>query len=154
MTNAQRSAYWRAFAAACRELGHTTTAARNEYRRAAMREECGVSSSSQIGTTGDYERIMSRFWHDADRDDLALQFQYGDARRLGAVALRLACSVCAGFDIYRDPTDYIFGILAQMGVSTAQLRRDDWYMDVPERSTLQLIRILDTHRRRLARRAR
>lgn len=154
MTAAQRSAYWRAFAAACRELGHTTTAARNEYRRAAMREECGVSSSSQIGTTGDYERIMTRFWHDADRDDLALQFQSGDARRLGSVAQRLACAVVSGFSSYRDPVDYIFGILDQMGISTAELRREDWYMDVPERSTIQLIRILDTHRRRLASRAR
>lgn len=152
MTPAQRASYWRAFSAACQELGLHSTADREAYRKEVMHTELGVDSSSEINNTDGFEKIMIRFWHDADRDDMALRFMAGDARRLGAVAISLASDLTKSSPA-TSPQAYIFGILKQMRIQTATLRTDDWFLDIPEQTTIRVIQVLDSHRRRHERKA-
>lgn len=152
MTPAQKSSYWLAFSAACRELGITSSKDKEAYRREAMRSELGVDSSSKINNKDGFEKIMIRFWHDADRDDLAMQYMAGDARRLGSVALSKASELLQSQDQSTPPLLYIAGILHQMGERITTPLADDWFLDVPEQTTMRVIQIIDSRLRKLAKR--
>ena len=152
MTPAQKSSYWLAFSAACRELGITSSKDKESYRLEAMRSELGVDSSSKINNKDGFEKIMIRFWHDADRDDIAMQYMSGDARRLGAVAMSKAIDLLKTQNQFKEPLSYIAGILHQMGERISTPLADDWFLDIPEQTTMRVIQIIDSRLRKLAKR--
>ena len=65
ITVKQRSAYFRAFGDACRELGLATGEEREEYRHRVMMEEVGKASIKDLDRTGDFDKVMARFCLDA-----------------------------------------------------------------------------------------
>ena len=151
MTPAQKSSYWLAFSAACKELGLSSALEKESYRKEAMRSELGIESSRLINNTDGFEKIMIRFWHDADRDDLAMQYMAGDARRLGTVAVNMAQQLITSQGMDTDPLRYISGILHQMGERFSGPLSDEWFLDIPESETMKLIQIIDSRRRKLSR---
>ena len=152
MTTAQKSSYWLAFSAACRELGLSSEREKEAYRKEAMKSELGIESSRLINNTDGFERIMIRFWHDADRDDLAMQYMAGDARRLGSIAMSKAIDLLKTQNQFKDPISYIAGILLQMGERITTPLSDDWFLDIPEQSTMLVIIIIDSRLRKIAKR--
>ena len=152
MTPAQRSSYWLAFSAACRELGLSSAQEKEAYRKDVMRSELGIESSRLINNTDGFEKIMIRFWHDADRDDLAMQYMAGDARRLGSIAMSKAIDLLKTQNQFKDPISYIAGILLQMGERITTPLSDDWFLDIPEQSTMLVIIIIDSRLRKIAKR--
>ena len=150
LTKPQLAAYWRAAAAAAREIGEPLEA----YRKRVMSEECGVSSVKALNRTGDFDKVMARFAADAGDYAAAGHFATSDARRL-AVLVRICCAQV--MQLKGEPegstaaADYLAGIARQAHLECGAADGSFW-LDCPPDSLLALFLMLDTHRRRLLRR--
>ena len=154
LTKAQISAYWRAAAAAARHLGEPM----EKYRKRVMLEECDAESMRVLNRTSDFDKVMRRFAIDADDYDTALKYTGGDDRRLAEIVRDCAVQVLMLAGKQSDPGLYVRGILQQSlilakvsvslfsGITGIEL-------DIDSASIRKVFQMLDTHRRRLLRRA-
>lgn len=152
ITIKQRSAYFRAFGDACRELGLATGEEREEYRHRVMMEEVGKASIKDLDRTGDFDKVMARFCLDAGQLSAAAAYGIGDDRRVARLA-EVCCCQCAqllGTDM-PYASRYIAGILRQMGYEVVGEGPEYW-LDISWRSLFAVFKALDTYRRRLIRR--
>ena len=149
LTKPQLAAYWRAAAAAAREVGE----ALETYRKRVMSEECGVSSVKALNRTADFDKVMLRFAVDAGDYGAAGKFATAGAERLS----RLVC-ICAAqiMQLKGAPAgstaaaEYLAGVIRQARISCGSDVSGIW-MDCPSDNLMALFHILDTHRRRLLR---
>lgn len=154
LTKAQIAAYWRAASAAARAVGEPM----EDYRKRIMREECGVESMRFLNRTSDFDKIMHRFALDAEDYDAAMKYTGGDDRRLAKIVEDCAVQVLMLAGNPADPGLYVKGILQQSlilakvsvslfsGITGIEL-------DIDSASIRKVFQMLDTHRRRLLRRA-
>ena len=155
LTPAQRSAFFRALAAASIELGHDTPESRESYRKTVMREETGKEHLAQLSRTKDFDACMRRFAADAGDYETASRFAIADDARKAAL-VRICCAqvlqlkgCVAGTT---EAADYLAGIVEQARVPCGRDVHDSsFWMDCAPGSVLTLFQILDTHRRRLLR---
>jgi len=155
LTPAQRSAFFRALQTASIELGHDTPEAREAYRKAVMREECGKDHLAQLSRTKDFDACLHRFAADAGNFEEAARFAIADDARKAAI-LRICCAqvlqlkgCVAGTT---EAADYLAGIVEQARVPCGRDVRDSsFWMDCAPGTILTLFQMLDTHRRRLLR---
>ena len=157
LTPAQRSAFFRALASAAAELGYDTTADREAYRKAVMREETGKEHLAELSRTVDFDAVMRRFAADAGDYEAASRFGVADDARK-AMLVRVCCRQVLQLEGCEAGTaaaaDYLEGIVKQARIACGRnLRDDSFWMDVNPAHLLTLFRILDTHRRRLLRRS-
>ena len=149
LTKQQIAAYWRAAAAAARNIGEPV----DTYRKRVMSEECGVSSVKALNRTADFDKVMLRFSVDAGDYGAAGKFATAGAERLS----RLVC-ICAAqiMQLKGAPAgstaaaEYLVGVIKQACIPCGSDVSGIW-MDCPSDTLLALFHILDTHRRRLLR---
>lgn len=149
LTKPQLAAYWRAAAAAARNIGEPV----DTYRKRVMSEECGVASVKALNRTGDFDKVMLRFSVDAEDYGAAGKFATAGAERLS----RLVC-ICAAqiMQLKGAPegstaaAEYLAGVIKQACIPCGSDVSGIW-MDCPSDTLLALFHILDTHRRRLLR---
>lgn len=152
-TPAQIREYGAAANAACRNLGIVGDARRREYRHRVIREATGRESVRDIRSSADYDTVMARLWSDAGDYGRAIHYRINSERRQAYVIRVLACQLMQlkGGD-GDGARRYVGGVLDQARI--AHGRRDDgaWWMDVAEPQLSDLVKMLDTERRRILRR--
>jgi len=155
ITQAQRSAFFRALQAAARELGLDTPEEREAYRKRVMREETGKAHLAQLSRTADFDACMRRFAADAGDYETASRFAVADVARSAAL-VRICCAQvmqlkgCALGTT--EAAEYLAGIVEQARIACGRdLRDSSFWMDCAPDNLLVLFQILDTHRRRLLR---
>lgn len=125
------------------------------YRKAVLLEETGKISSREVGVTREYEAVMRRHAADAGDYELAMQFCSGDERRYAAMlddCARQVGELSGRPDI--DRLGYLRGILEQCGlVQQVGIIGDHWWDDYPSATCKMIFIMLDTHRRRLLKKA-
>ena len=157
LTPAQRAAFFRALQAASIELGYDTPETREQYRKTVMREETGKEHLGQLSRTRDFDACMRRFAVDSGDFESASRFAIADDARK-ATLVRICCAQvlqlkgCAAGTT--EAADYLAGIVEQARVPCGRDARDSsFWMDCNPAHLVLLFQILDTHRRRLLRRA-
>lgn len=153
ITAAQRAAYFRAFSAACQNLGLTGREEREEYRKAAMLEACGKEHLRELNRTTDFDKVMAKYTADSGDWQAASKYAIGDTYRL-AVMVKICCSQVMqlkGIPVGSDAAQkYLAGILRQSRISCGRSAdNSSFWMDVPKASLASVFMMLDTHRRRL-----
>ena len=156
MTQRQRSVYWRAYRAACFNLGLRGHQAQDEYRHRVMREECGKESISEMNTTTDFDAVMHRFCVDAGDFEMAANFAVANHHRQAILIKILCCQIMQlkGHDTNRaEAQRYLGGVLDQSRIANGRnVDTDTYWLDVPPESLGKLLAILDTYRRRIVKR--
>ena len=150
LTKPQLAAYWRAAAAAARNIGEPV----DTYRKRIMSEECGVASVRAINRTADFDKVMLRFSVDAGDYGAAGKFSTAKAERLS----RLVC-ICAAQimqlkgapDGSQAAMEYLVGVIRQARFPCG-FDASGFWVDCPTDTLMALFHILDTHRRRMLRR--
>ena len=158
MTPNQTGLFWRQFSAACSALGHDTAAEREEYRRAVLREEAGVGHLRELDATAGFDRVMARLAADAQDFAAAANYATGGDRRILALVKDCAEQVLLLADNPADPAAYLRGILRQSLLMTGRQMLlaggdGDLLLDIDAASVRKVFMMLDTHRRRMLRRA-
>ena len=149
-TAAQIREYGVAAGEPCRNLGICREDRRREYRHRVVRELTGRESVKDIRSSEDYDAVMARLWDDAGNYERAIHYRINYERRLSYVIQVLASQLMQlKGGIEADAQAYIGGVLDQARI--AHGRRDDgsWWMDVAAPQLLDLVKILDTERRRI-----
>lgn len=149
-TAAQIREYGVAAGEACRNLGICREDRRREYRHRVVRELTGRESVKDIRSSEDYDAVMARLWDDAGNYERAIHYRINYERRLSYVIQVLASQLMQlKGGIEADAQAYIGGVLDQARI--AHGRRDDGsgWMDVAAPQLLDLVKILDTERRRI-----
>ena len=152
----QRAAFWAAHRIACVNLGIDTPDGREAYRKRVMMEEAGCEHLAQLGSTGDFDRVMARFAKDAGEWEMAGRFAAANEARKAAL-VRICCAQvmqlkgCPAGST--DGAEYLAGIVNQAGVACGRSLVDSgFWMDVNPERLMTLFQILDMYRRRLLRR--
>lgn len=153
-TPAQIREYGVAAARACAELGIGREAQRQAYRRRVVRELTGRASIKEVSSAEGYEAVMARLWADAGDFLRAADYSIAPERRLAYVVRVLACQLMqlkGGSEA--DAQAYVGGVLDQARVPNGRSLDDDgWWLDVAPQRVRDLVKILDTERRRILRR--
>lgn len=156
ITDAQRRLYWRAFAAACQNLG-LTGEEREEYRRRVMVEEAGVEHVGLLNRTHDFDEVMARFWRDAGDWQMAAKFASGEAFRYARIVRICLTQIMQLKGVAEGTTEaglYLAAICRQAKINCRFDERNpkSFWLDVPASKLLIVFQILDTYRRRLCER--
>lgn len=154
MTLKQTALYWRTFSAACSSLGIATTEERQAYRYRVLEEEAHVQSTKQLDSTGGFDAVMARMYADAGDYLAAANYATGDDRRWIGMVRDCAIQVLLLSGSAGKPSAYIDGILLQSRLASSRVGSDgDVLLDISPGAILDVFKMLDTHRRRLLRRA-
>ena len=153
-TAGQLREYGAAANGACRALGIAREAQRQAYRRGVVRELTGRESVRDVRSAEEFDAVMARLWADAGDYARAIHYRIGAERRTAHVVRVLACQLMqlkGGSEA--DAQAYVGGILDQAKVPNGRdLADGSWWMDVSPQRLRDLVRILDTERRRILRR--
>jgi hypothetical protein len=168
LTAAQTRAFWKAFGAACQALGHATTAEKEAYRKRLMRELCRKEHMADLNRTTDFEALMARFAEDAGDFEKACHYgaRGGEARTAWLIEqcarqMMEICQAMHGAPDWGDPAQYVRDVCKQAGIGVRgsewvgekKYPLASWWMDVPDTLARKVLSMLDTHRRRLLKRA-
>ena len=167
MTQRQRILFFRLFQKAC-EVRGIPPAEREAYRHNLIAHACPISGGSlrNVGAGEDFDRLMRLIAREAQSVEAAGHFATAEARRLAKLCEALVWQIwqidCGlpetlkgrGASAALTPADYLRGVIAQAGWSWAVVAADDgWWLDLPLPHAQKLMMMLDTHRRRLLKRA-
>ena len=154
LSKAQMALYWRAFSAACHNLGLTTKAECEQYRHDVMVAETGKGSIKELSKTSDFDAVLARFQADA-----GCYFAASDAgsQNLTRIAYRIKVLCLQLMQLKGgDPSEareYLGGLLDQARLPNGRSLDDDGYwVDMSQKQAKAVFAMLDTHRRRLLRR--
>ena len=154
LSKAQMALYWRAFSAACHNLGLTTKAECEQYRHDVMVAETGKGSIKELSKTADFDKVLSRFQADAGNYSAASDAGVQDLKRM-AYLIKVLCLQLMQLK-GGDPSEaraYLGGLLDQARLPNGRSLDDDGYwVDMSPKQAKAVFAILDTHRRRLLRR--
>jgi len=157
LSPSQRNAFWKHYAtawsnhAAAAGIDPGDRAASDRWRRQLIFAETGRRSLTQVSRTRGFDRLLQRVCIEAGHCERAADVEMSAMRRIRARCedcLRQICEIEARTDLETTLArwHYIGGILKHA------YQGRDW-PDVPEDDLEQIFRMLDTHRRRLLRRA-
>ena len=151
LTKKQAALFWRSLAAAAERQAVPD---REAYRKRILREECGVEHMRDIGRTEGFDRLMLRLAQDAEDWHGLAYYSVAGERRLAELVADCATQV---LDLSaRDtvlPLAYLGGVLKQSAMSPIRTVGEDYWLDLAPDDLARLLQILDTHRRRLLKRA-
>jgi hypothetical protein len=153
LTKAQMALYWRAFAAACRNLGLVEKAEREEYRKEVMSMEAGKKSIKELSKTADFDAVLARFQSDGGEYSAAIETGSQDLKRM-AYLIKVLClqlMQLKGGD-GADARAYLGGMLSQARLPNKCLSDDSYQVEVSPKYARAVVAMLNTHRRRLLRR--
>lgn len=165
LTIKQQGIYWKAFYAACYNLGITDAKEQTAYRKRVMLEECNVDSMKHLNRTTDFDKVMMRFNEDSGNIPRAIEFALADDQRTAFLVaivseqvkqLRLAelmiTDECSSPIV--STADYLNGILHNANIMTANAVSNGLvsWLDIPKKSLRVAFQILDTYRRRMVKR--
>ena len=153
LTKAQIALYWRAFSAACSELGIRSRKECEEYRKKAMLEATGKGSIKELKRTADFDAVLGRFYADAGDFQKAAETAVQDAKRLGFLIKVLCIQLMQlkGGD-ETAARGYLGGLFDQARLSHGRtLDNDGYWLDLSFTNARKVFSMLDTHRRRLLR---
>jgi hypothetical protein len=160
LTPSQVRAFWMQFASTCGTLGIHGNDEKEVYRKSVMREECGKDSMKLLNRTTDFEKIMVRLAEDAGDYVNAVRFAVGgDEKRTAWLIEQCARQIMEinkathNAPDWGDALDYVMNILHNSGIMPKATGAGDWWMDVPATLARKVLAMLDTHRRRLLRKA-
>lgn len=149
LTKPQLSLFWRTFQASCVAQQINTSAAKEEYRKLVMLEECSCQHMADIGKIADFERIMLRLNLDGGDYDAAARFESDRERRMAHLVEICAAQLMQLQGVAEDDAlTYVIGVIQQAKFS-CRLDGDIWWLDLIEGQIAALFQMLDTHRRRL-----
>lgn len=153
LTPLQRRLFFMAIRPAAQEVG----ADLEEYRKRILKEELGVEHMSDVGKTGDFDKLMSRIYQDRGDYARALEYSTGSVSRLAHLAVKAAERIvgakpCRGGTAY----DYIAGVMQQsrmvemrqVHVMATRLADGSGWHDFTESQLRRLVMMLNTHVRR------
>lgn len=152
LTASQCSLFFRALGAACSAQGINNNADRDIYRKSVVRSETGLSSLKLVNRTDEYEAIMLRLALDASDYELATHFSSGTERRLSHMVEVCAAQLMQLHPDHPDAQAYVIGIINQAGYR-GKFDGAIWWLDLTSDSLMAVFQMLDTHRRRILRRA-
>lgn len=168
MTQRQRILFFRLFARAC-EVRGIPPAEREAYRHNLIAHACPISGGSlrNVGSGEDFDRLMRAVAREAQSVEAAGHFATAEARRLAKMCEALVWQIwqidCGMPEALRGkststaitPADYLRAILRQAGWTWATVAAggSDWWLDLTLPHAQKLMMMLDTHRRRLLKRA-
>ena len=167
MTQKQRILFFRLFQKAC-EVRGIPPSEREAYRHRLIAHACPISGGSlrNVGAGEDFDRLMRLVAREAQSVEAAGHFATAEARRLAKLCEALVWQIwqidCGlpetlkgrGASAALTPADYLRGVIAQAGWRWAVVAADDgWWLDLPLPHAQKLMMMLDTHRRRLLKRA-
>ncbi|MBQ1428226.1 MAG: hypothetical protein IIZ06_01035 [Kiritimatiellae bacterium] len=146
LTRPQLAAFWRAAAMAAKEVGEPL----ESYRKRVMREELGVEHLAEVSRTTGFDTIMARIWHDAGRDDLAVNCATAATTRLRHVIVAAATQIAP-----ESPLVYLAGVMLQSrtvnmdkSILAACLSTDSGWLDFTIPQLRRILAMLQTHLRR------
>lgn len=168
MTQKQRILFFRFFQKAC-EVRGIPPSEREAYRHDLIAHACPVSGGSlrNVGSGADFDRLMRLVAREAQSVEAAGHFATAEARRLAKLCEALVWQIwqidCGlpetlkgrGASAAITPADYLRGVLRQAGWTWATVAAggSDWWLDLTLHHAQKLMMMLDTHRRRLLKRA-
>lgn len=150
LTRSQLSLFWRAFSAACSNLGYVDRDVQENYRREVLRSETGKVSLKELNRTSDFDAVLRRFYADAGDWRKASEAAVQDAKRMGYL-IKVACLQLMQLK-GGDPLaarDYLSGILDRAKIPNGAGDDDCFWLDLSFSSAQSVFAMLDTHRRRL-----
>lgn len=152
LTKAQISLFWRAFSAACRNLGLRGHVETEKYRKNLLLKETGKDSLKALDRTKDFDAVMHRLSVDSGDWETAAKFAAGDDYRLG-VMIGICCRQIMQLKGVPEGSDaaenYLRGVLRQSRICTVRNAGSSFWLDVSYGSAQAVFAMLDTHRRRL-----
>ena len=152
ITKAQISLFWRAFSAACRNLGLRGHVETEKYRKNLLLKETGKDSLKALDRTKDFDAVMHRLSVDSGDWETAAKFAAGDDYRLG-VMIGICCRQIMQLKGVPEGSDaaenYLRGVLRQSRICTVRNAGSSFWLDVSYGSAQAVFAMLDTHRRRL-----
>ena len=153
LTPLQRRLFFMVIRPAAQEVG----ADLEEYRKRILTEELGVEHMSDVGNTGDFDKLMSRIYQDRGDYARALEYSTGSVSRLAHLAVKAAERIVAAKPDSRGTVyDYIAGVMQQSrmvemrqihGMATRLEDGSGWH-DFTESQLKCLVMMLNTHVRR------
>lgn len=157
LTKKQAALFWRCLAAAAERQAVPD---REAYRKRVLREELGIEHMRDVDRTEGFDRLMLRLAQDAEDWHSLAYYSVAGERRLADLVADCATQVLElsiaerGFDAsaHLDQLGYISGVLRQSGMSPIRVVGSDYWLDLAPADLARLLQILDTHRRRLAKR--
>ena len=151
LTQKQAALFWRSLAAAA---DRQAVPDREAYRKRILREECGVEHLRDVDRTEGFDRLMLRLAQDAEDWHGLAYYSVAGERRLADLVADCATQVldlCPTLGVH--PIAYIGGVLNQSAMSPIRTVGEDYWLDLAPDDLARLLQILDTHRRRLLKRA-
>jgi len=153
LTPLQRRLFFMAIRPAAQEVG----ADLEEYRKRILEEELGVEHMSDVGSTGDFDRLMSRIYQDRGDYARALEYSTGSVSRLAHLVVKAAERIVAAKPDWSGTAyDYIAGVMQQsrmvemrqIHVMATRLADGSGWQDFTESQLRRLVMMLNTHVRR------
>lgn len=148
MSDLQRKMFFGMAQRAATHLGELC----QDYRKNAMHEELGITSSMQIKSPAEYDAMIRRFAVDAGDWAFAADTGLSDIKRF--VYLIKVCAIqlmqLKGGDEVAA-AHYLEGVVKQAGFMGGWLG-NGFFLDIPARQLRTVFNILDSERRRLHRR--
>ena len=152
LTPLQRRLFFMAIRPAAQEVG----ADLEECRKRILKEELGVEHMSDVGKTGDFDKLMSRIYQDRGDYARALEYSTGSVSRLAHLAVKAAERIVAAKGDWSGTAyDYIAGVMHQSGMAkgrpsilAARLASESGWLDFTEPQLKCLVMMLNTHVRR------
>lgn len=154
LTKEQISLFWKAFAAACSNLGLTDRQEQEDYRHEVMLVEAGKTSLKELNRTTDLDACLRRFRADAANYADAIDASLQDAKRLAYLIKVICCQIMQlkGGD-EASARSYLCGLLDQARIINGRSLDDDGiWLDLDINNAKKVFAMLDTHRRRMLRR--
>lgn len=153
LSKAQVSLYWKAFSAACQNLGIQGKEEREEYRKSVMEVAAGKTSIKELSRTADFDAVISQFRSDAGNFELAID-SADQAKKRWAYLIKvisIQLMQLKGGEPF-EARAYLSGLLDQARLPNGRNLDDDGYwVDLSIADAKRVFAMLDTHRRRLLR---
>jgi len=151
VTRAQYMKFFTLLRKAALNLGLDDPEDVEEYRHQVMREEAGCDSIKQLNRKADFDACIKRFSSDAGDYLEAIEIGLQETRRLAYVVKVMSIQIMqlkGGSET--DARNYLESIIIQARIPCGVITTDNsFWMDVSPSSIQNLIKILDTYRRKL-----
>jgi len=161
LTKPQQNLFWRAFVPAWRArreeqgIAPADAEARDAWRHGVILQETGRGSLAEVERGAEFDRLLKRLSVEAGDFARAADMEAAEAGRIRARCedcLRQICEI-DGPDPHASATAPTAARWAYVGRLAARAFGGRAWDDIPERDLARVFMMLDTHRRRLLRRA-
>lgn len=153
ISDLQRRTFFRALRTTVVAIGESA----EDYRKRIIREELGFEHMSQVNSTDDFEKLMTRMAVDRGDYEGALRFSGGTVRRLHHLIGEAAVRIVKATPAFRGSGwAYVAGVMAQAGMIPEarrcwadRLSSESGWMDFTERDMMKVLMMLQKQVRRM-----